>query len=121
MRKPTVLQINAVTLSVALGGSYVYYRAAQGQQQRDQVMTSSKMRPLTAQRLAATTQSSSTSDQSASPTTAPKAVFYGTKSAVIDFAPAKQSPGSSEQPVLFGDTTVTTAPATHPTTTPDAK
>ena len=53
MRKPTVLQINAVALSVALGGSYVYYRAAQGQQQRDQVMTSSKMRPLTAQRLAA--------------------------------------------------------------------
>ena len=55
MRKPTVLQINAVALSVALGGSYVYYRAAQEQQQRDQVMTSSKMRPLTAQRLAATT------------------------------------------------------------------
>jgi hypothetical protein len=121
MRKPTVLQINAVALSVALGGSYVYYRAAQGQQQRDQVMTSSKMRPLTAQRLAATTQSSSTSDQSASPTTAPKAVFYGTKSAVIDFAPAKQSPVRPSNRSSSETRPSRTAPATHPTTTPDAK
>jgi len=30
MRKPTVLQINAVALSVALGGSYVYYAPRRG-------------------------------------------------------------------------------------------
>jgi hypothetical protein len=112
MRRPSVLQINAVVLAVALTGCYVWFRSAQAQQHTDRVLPGSKIGRVSVHPPAATTSSSASS-----PATAPpigKAVFYGSKSAPVELTPTLQITGNSEPPAIFENLTVTTAPTTQP-------
>ena len=128
MRRPSVLQINAVVLAVALTGCYVWFRAAQAQQINNRVMAGTKSSRIRVEKPSAATTPATPSpqtsglllpgskslilrepvqragaDRTSPASTAPatgRALFYGSKSAPVDLTPAVQITGNAEPPAI---------------------